>query len=133
MDLDSDGDSATAAHLEVNVGLNLTVYVNKECAEKAQREVGGIILEVNAACLPNVENEFGKEVLLTPEAINEGTQSSAAFISLCFDGLPYNMVPNYGPDEAGTVEPQGEIAEFGPEAEAWFAKFEEATGFELNQ
>jgi hypothetical protein len=133
LDIEDDGDSHSAAHLEINTGLNLTVYVAKEYAEKAQRQAGGIILEVNAACLADVEGEFGNDILLTAGASYEGTQSSSACISVCYDGLPYKMVPNYGPYEAGTVEPQGDIAEFGTEAEAWITKLEEETGFELHQ
>jgi hypothetical protein len=47
-------------------------------------------------------------------------------------GLPYKMVPNYGGYKPGTVEPQGDIAEFGPEADAWLAELEKL-GFDLRQ
>jgi len=133
MDIDSDLDSYTATHVEIKAGLNLTVYPTRDRAKAAQMRSGGIILEVDATSLADVENEFGKEVLLTAETSDDGKQPSTACISVCYDGLPWKSVPNYGPYDPGTVEPQGEIAEFGPEAKAWLNDLEEHTGFELHQ
>lgn len=121
MNIESDIDSSEATRLKVTAGLNLTVYVTKEHARKAQQQVGGIILEVNAICLADVESEFGKEVTLTADAHNQGSQSSSAYINVCCDGLSYNEDPEEG------------AAEFEPEAEAWLNQLEGETGFELHQ
>jgi hypothetical protein len=133
MDVETDIDSSTATRIQINTGLKITVYATKEYAQKGQKQDGGIILEVDAACLADVEGEFGREALLTSGDCGEGSQPTSAYISVCYDGLPYRDVPNYGSYEPGTVEPQGDIAEFGPEADAWFKKFKEETGFDLHQ
>jgi hypothetical protein len=112
--------------------LNLTVYPSKDQAEGARRNLGGIILEVNAACLEG-QNELGKEVILLSDESRENPAPPSASIGVCFEGLPYTMVPNYGPYEPGTVEPQGDVADFGPEAVAWFEALEKETGFEMHQ
>ena len=133
MDVEPDIDSSTATLIQINTGLKITVYTAKKYAQKGQQQAGGIILEVDAACLADVEGEFGKEALLTSDECSEGSQPTSAYISVCYDGLPYRDVPNYGRYEPGTVEPQGVIAEFGPEADAWFQKLKEETGFDLHQ
>jgi len=133
LDIETDGDGVSGASAEIKVGLQITVYAAKANAKEAQQEIGGILLEINANCLADIEGEFGKDVLLSSRTDHEGSQPSSAYITACYDGLDSNEVPNYGPFEPGTVEPQGEIAEFGPSAMAWIVELEKETGFSLHQ
>lgn len=119
--------------LEMMPELILTVYATKELAERAQQQLGGIVLDVAASCLAANPLEFGKDVLLISEERSNEVGPSSAYISVCYDGFPYQMVPNYGPYEPGTVEPQGEVADFGPEADAWLENLEKETGFQMHQ
>jgi len=122
--------------LELHPGLSVTIYHNKQEAEKGQKVSGGIVLQVDAASLAIADqSEFGNEVTLISDSGNEdeGASPAEAYISVCFAGLPHKMVPNYGPYEPGTVEPQGEIADFGPEADVWLTELEKETGFALHQ
>ena len=130
---DNDERTLPEDYAKLKPYLTVTVYASREKAENARQKLGGIVLETSAACLKNIPSEFGTEVILSPRDINEPEGPSEAYISVCFDGLPYKMVPNYGPYEPGTVEPQGDIADFGPEADAWFEALEQETGFNMHQ
>jgi hypothetical protein len=122
--------------LELHPGLSVTIYHNKQEAENGRKVNGGIVLQVDAASLAiSDQSEFGNEVTLSPDSDNEdeGPSPAEAYVTVCFAGLPYKMVPNYGPYEPGTVEPQGDVADFGPETAAWLTELEKETGFELHQ
>jgi len=110
--------------------LNLTVYPSQKDAGEAQKRLGGVVLEVNCACLRG-QHEWEDVPLITE--INEHAAAPNAIIAVNYDGLPHKMVPNYGGYEPGTVEPQGDIAEFSPEALAWLDKLEKETGFVMHQ
>lgn len=114
--------------------LSLTIYNSKQQAEEGRKTAGGIVLEVNAASL-NIpdQSESGEHVALMPDDENEGGSPSHAFISVCYAGLPHKMVPNYGTYEPGTVEPQGDCADFGAEAGKWLSELERETGSLLHQ
>lgn len=133
----SDCTERNYGTVEVDSELSLTIYHSKQQAEKAQSIAGGVVLEVNAACLKPLadQSEFGNEVTLTSESSDDakGASPSEVYISVSYAGLPYKMVPNYGGYKPGTVEPQGDIAEFGPEAEVWLSELEKETGFDMRQ
>jgi hypothetical protein len=133
LDIETDGDGVSGASAEIKTGLQITVYAAKANAKEAQQEVGGVIFEVEASCLANIESLFGKDVSLSCGTDGEGKQPSSAYMTVCYDGLDSKEVPNYGDFEPGTVEPQGEVAEFGPTAMAWIVELEKETGFSLHQ
>lgn len=135
-DCESNERGRPDGSVEISPELSLTIYHSREQAEEGLKAGGGVILEVNASSLGTAElSETREEVVLLPDAADEreSRSPSCAFISVCYAGLAHKTVPNYGPHEPGTVRPQGDIAEFGPEAETWLSELERETGFQLHQ
>ena len=116
----------------IQSGLDLTIYRTKEQATAAQIKAGGIVLEVDARCLGEVNNEFGKDVYLLPYKDTEVAETKSTRAAICVACIS-KLVPNYGPNAPGTVEPQGEIMEFSSDEEVWLDELTEQTGFDLHQ
>jgi hypothetical protein len=119
LSVDSNEGRETATKVAVKSGLDLTVYRTKERAKAAQKKAGGIILEVDAKGLGELNSEFGKEILIVrgheiPEAADISTT-----VVICV--------------AAEDVEPQSGDMEFSSDEEGWLDRFAELTNFSLHQ
>ena len=113
----------------IRAGLCVFVYPTEDAAMEVFDRLGGLVLKLPAASLKG-KSEFNSLVMS-----NRGDEAgpSAAYISVCYGSLAHRMVPNYGGHGPGEAEPQGDIAEFGEAANAWFDAFEAETGYSMHQ
>jgi hypothetical protein len=86
MQCDSGGDFEKES-IEVKPGLGINVYPSEGSARKAASEYGGVVLEVGAAELREI-NEFGADFHLGRDE-EEGQSSTAAFVQIIFGSLPH--------------------------------------------